>query len=78
MQQAAQSNLRPRSSTNVMNNDKSGSNFWVQAVVLLLLVLQTTSSCTVVSYSKGVLKEKYNPLEVVMCTEFIKLVAAGK
>jgi hypothetical protein len=50
----------------------------VQVVVLLLLVVQTTSSCVLVSYSKGILKEKYNPMEAVLCTEVIKFVISGK
>lgn len=50
---------------------------YIQAVVLALLVAQTTSSCTLLSYSKGILKESYNPLEAVMFTEFVKLVMSG-
>ena len=50
----------------------------IQTVVLVLLVAQTTSSCTLVSYSKSVLKEKYNPLEAVMFTELVKMVVSGE
>lgn len=65
------------SSSSNITNEKTRNKF-VQAVVLSLLVLQTTSSCTLISYSKVVLKQKYNPVEIVMCTEFLKLVASGK
>ena len=61
----------------ISDAEKRGWTF-TQALVLLLLVMQTTSSCTLMSYSKGVLKENYNPLEAVMVTECMKFVASGK
>jgi UDP-galactose transporter len=70
----------PRQSNNMTttNNNTSTSSTkrdaFIQAVILGLLVLQNGAHSLVMRYSRGILKDPFDPTAAVLCAETVKLI----